>query len=90
MAPPSKTSSSEEDLEKAPSIHTAPAHDPDHDHEIVASTGPFAKVNRWFARFGIEERGVERAQEEDRDDVCFASFFSSGDAVRTSLTLCFA
>lgn len=37
------------------------------DGEVVAASGPFATINRWFEKIGFETRGVERVKEEDRD-----------------------
>ncbi|GAA6039703.1 hypothetical protein JCM8097_001361 [Rhodosporidiobolus ruineniae] len=60
-----------DDLEKTPSlsgrnVQTTPA---DSQEDIVAATGPFAKLTRLLGSAGAETRSVERVREEDRDEI---------------------
>ncbi|GAA5885002.1 hypothetical protein JCM16303_006511 [Sporobolomyces ruberrimus] len=69
----SPASESKVDLEKQSSSSTPRAHGNGlgtvnvADGEVVAASGPFATINRWFEKIGFETRGVERVKEEDRD-----------------------
>ncbi|GAA6014439.1 hypothetical protein JCM11491_007054 [Sporobolomyces phaffii] len=74
-------SDSKLDLEKQPSSTATPtAHGAGlgsvnvADGEIVAATGPFAKINRWSEKIGLETRSLERVPEEDRDHHMFFWF----------------
>ncbi|GAA5904678.1 purine-cytosine permease family protein [Sporobolomyces salmoneus] len=37
------------------------------DGDVVAATGPFAKLNSWFEKIGFETRSLERVPEDQRD-----------------------
>ncbi|GAA5841423.1 hypothetical protein JCM3766R1_004079 [Sporobolomyces carnicolor] len=67
-------SDSKLDLEKTPSSTQTPtAHGAGLGHvnvadgDVVASTGPFAKINSWFEKIGFETRSLERVPEDQRD-----------------------
>ncbi|GAA5837601.1 hypothetical protein JCM11251_002022 [Rhodosporidiobolus azoricus] len=60
---------SEDDLEKSPSTRARDAESTDAD--IVAATGPFAKITDYLAKIGVETRSIERVKEDERDKIGF-------------------